>query len=182
MKALLRTFLYLSLIVWVGAEIFFPIVAAIAFNTLRPNSHMAGTIVCHLLGILHTMGLASGTVALAVLALAPLAGVYKPRRVAAPIALLLLMIGLTLYSHFVVLPAMNEDRIAAGGSIDEADPNNPSRVDFMRLHERGEHVEAAILLLGLATVALGAGMETTAIKGPQTEGSKVQALGTGQFC
>jgi hypothetical protein len=32
MKTLLRTLLYLALIVWLGAEIFFPVVAAITFT------------------------------------------------------------------------------------------------------------------------------------------------------
>ena len=53
MKIVLRTLLYLALIVWLGAEIFFPVVAAITFNTLLPDTHTAGTIVGHLLGILH---------------------------------------------------------------------------------------------------------------------------------
>ena len=71
MKTLLRTILYLALIVWLGAEIFFPVVAAITFNTLRPDTHAAGTIVGQLLRILHGMGMVSGLVVLALLALAP---------------------------------------------------------------------------------------------------------------
>ena len=93
MKTLLRTLLYLSLIVWIGAEIFFPVVAAITFNTLQPDTHLAGTVVGQLLRILHGMGLVSGIVALAVLALAPAWGIYKPRTVLAPMVLLVLMIG-----------------------------------------------------------------------------------------
>jgi len=53
MKTLLRTLLYLSLVVWLGAEIFFPIVAAITFQTLQPDTHKAGAIVGELLHILH---------------------------------------------------------------------------------------------------------------------------------
>jgi len=67
MKTLFRALFYLALIVWVGAEIFFPIVAAITFQTLLPNTHAAGAIVGHLLRILHMMGLVSGLVALALL-------------------------------------------------------------------------------------------------------------------
>ncbi len=69
MKTLLRTLLYLALIVWLGAEIFFPVVAAVTFQTLQPDTHTAGKIVGQLLRTLHDMGLASG--ALALLALAP---------------------------------------------------------------------------------------------------------------
>ncbi len=53
MKTLLRTLLYLALIVWLGAEIFFPVVAAITFGTLPGDTHTAGTIVGELLRILH---------------------------------------------------------------------------------------------------------------------------------
>src|ERR1039457_3355083 len=106
MKTLLRTLLYLALIVWLGGEIFFPVVAAITFTTLRPDTHTAGTIVGELLRILHGMGLVSGMVALALLALFPSWGIYKPRRVVAPMALLVMMIACTVYSQFAIIPAM----------------------------------------------------------------------------
>jgi hypothetical protein len=160
MKTLLRTVLYLALIVWLGAETFFTIVAAVTFTTLRPDTHMAGSIVGQLLRILHEMGLVSGILALAMLALAPVAGIYKPGKVLAPMTLLLLMVGLTLYSQFSIIPAMELDRVAAGGVIDAADVANPSRIDFEKLHHRSEDVEGAILLLGLATVVLVAWAET----------------------
>jgi len=159
MKTLVRTVLYLALIVWVGAEIFFPIVAAITFQTLLPNTHTAGAIVGHLLRILHMMGLVSGIVALALLAVAPVWEIYKPRSVLAPMGLLIAMIGLTLYSQFGIIPAMERDRIAAGGAIDAVDAANPSRADFERLHRLSVNVEGAILLLGLATVVFVAGAE-----------------------
>ena len=160
MKILLRTLLYLALIVWLGAEIFFPIVAAITFTTLRPDTHTAGIIVGQLLRILHGMGLVSGMVTLALLALAPAWSIYKPRAVLAPMGLVVLMIAFTVYSQFVIIPAMERDRIAAGGAIDQADAANPSRIHFNKLHNRSEHVEEAILLLGLATVVLVARAES----------------------
>ena len=160
MKTLLRTLLYLSLIVWLGTEIFFPIVAAITFGTLQPDTHTAGTIVGQLLRILHGMGLVSGMAALALLALAAARGIYKPRTVLAPMALILLMAAFTLYSQFGIIPAMERDRIAAGGTIDAVDVSNPSRIHFNKLHNRSEHVEETILLLGIATVALVAKAET----------------------
>ena len=140
MKTLLRTLLYLALIVWLGAEIFFPIVAASTFGTLTPNTHTAGAIVGSLLRILHGMGLVSGMVALALMALAPAWGIYKPRTVLAPMGLLVLMIACTLYSQFGIIPAMEQDRMAAGGAIDALDAANPSRVHFNKLHNRSEQV------------------------------------------
>jgi len=163
MKTLLRTLLYLALIVWLGAEIFFPIVAAITFGALQPDTHSAGTIIGQLLRILHGMGLVSGMVALALLALAPAWAIYRPRAVLAPMILLILMIGCTVYSQFAIIPAMERDRIAAGGAIDLADSTNPSRIHFNKLHNRSELVEEAVLLLGLATVVLVAKAETATV-------------------
>jgi uncharacterized membrane protein len=71
-----------------------------------------------------------------------------------------LMIAFTVYSQFAIIPAMERDRIAAGGAIDAVDAANPSRIDFNKLHNRSEHMEEAILLLGLATVVLVAKAET----------------------
>jgi len=161
MKTLLRTLLYLALIVWLGAEIFFPVVAAITFMTLRTDTHTAGTIVGQLLRILHGMGLVSGMVALALLALAPAWGIYKPRTVLAPMVLLVVMIAATVYSQFGIIPAMDRDRKAAGGAIDTTDITNPTTIHFNTLHQRSVFVEETVLLLGLATVVLVAWAETT---------------------
>ena len=161
MKTVLRTLLSLALIVWLGAEIFFPIVAAITFGTLLPDTHTAGSIVGHLLRILHNMGLVSGMVALALLALAPAWGIFKPRAVLAPMILIVLMLAFTVYSQFDIIPAMERDRIAAGGDINAADTTNPSRIDFNLLHIRSERVEEAVLLMGLATVVLVAAAESS---------------------
>ena len=107
------------------------------------------------------MGLISGIVILALLALAPAWGIYKPRAVMAPMILVLLMLACTAYSQFVIIPAMERDRIAAGGAIDTSDTTNPQTIHFNQLHNRSEHIEEAILLLGLATVVLVARAETT---------------------
>jgi Domain of unknown function (DUF4149) len=161
MKTFLRTILYLALVIWLGAEIFFPVVAAVTFTALMPDVHAAGTIVGALLRILHETGLAAGIVAMAVLAIAPAVRMYRPRAVSAPMLLLLVMILLTAYSQYGIIPAMDRDRVAAGGAIELGDTSSPYVADFNRLHQRSEHVEGAIILLGLATVALVAWAEST---------------------
>ena len=161
MKTFLRIFLYLALIVWLGGETFFPVVAAITFNTLVPDTHSAGLIVGGLLRILHGIGLISGVVAMVILALAPTFNVYKQRRVMAPLVLLLVMIAGTAYSQYGIIPAMERDRIAAGGAIDGSDPTNPNTADFNRLHVRSTWVEETVLLLGLVTVGLVAWAESS---------------------
>jgi hypothetical protein len=161
MKTLLRTLLYLALIVWLGAEIFFPVVAAITFTVLRPDTHTAGTIVGELLRILHGMGIVSGLVVLALMALAPAWGIFKPHSVLAPMMLVVLMLACTAYSQFGIIPAMERDRASAGGAIDTLDSTNPITVHFNKLHNRSEHVEEAILLFGLITVVLVARAESS---------------------
>ena len=160
MKIVLRTLLYLALIVWMGAEIFFPVVAAITFMTLQPDTHTAGTSVGQLLRILHGMGLVSGLVALALLALAPGWGIYKAKTVLAPMILLVVMILCTCYSQFSIIPSMDRDRVAAGGDINAAELSNPARIHFNKLHVLSERVEQVVLLMGLATVVLVARAET----------------------
>jgi Domain of unknown function (DUF4149) len=161
MKTLLRTLLYLALIVWLGAEIFFPVIATTTFGVLHADTHTAGTIVGSLLRTLHGIGFVSGIVLLALLAVAPAWHIFKSRSVFAPMILLVLMLAATAYSQFVIIPAMEHDRISAGGSIDLAEPTNPAVVDFNRLHNRSEHVEGFIVLLGLATVVLIAYAESS---------------------
>jgi hypothetical protein len=160
MKTLLRTLLYLALIVWLGAEIFFPVVAAVTFGTLQGATHTAGTIVGELLRIVHGMGIVSGLVLLALLALAPAWHIYKPRTVLAPMVLVLLMLGCTAYSQYGIIPAMERDRMAAGGEIDTADISDPNTIHFNKLHNRSERIEGVILLLGITTVVLVAWAES----------------------
>lgn len=161
MKIVLRTLLYLALIVWLGAEIFFPVVAAITFMTLQPDTHTAGSIVGQLLRILHNMGLVAGLVALALLALAPAWGLYKARTVLAPMIVLVLMIACTCYSQYSIIPSMERDRIAVGGDVNAVEIANPARIHFNKLHVLSERVEQAILLMGLGVVCLVARAETT---------------------
>ena len=159
MKTLLRSLLSIALIVWLGAEIFLPIVAAATFRTLAPDTHTAGAIVGGLLRTLHHIGMVCGMVALAMLALAPVWGLPKPRVVLAAMCLLVLMLACTVYSQYGIIPAMERDRIAAGGAMDAVPETHPARVHFNVLHKRSEQVEGLVILLGLAAVVLVANAE-----------------------
>jgi hypothetical protein len=107
------------------------------------------------------MSIVCGLVLLALMALAPAWHIFKPKSVLAPMVLVVLMLAFTAYSQYGIIPAMERDRAAAGGAIDTADVNNPVTVHFNMLHNRSEHVEMAILLLGIATVVLVAWGEST---------------------
>jgi tellurite resistance protein TehA-like permease len=162
MKTLIRTLLLLSLIVWLGAEMFFPVVAAITFTQLAGNKHDAGLIVGELLRILHTAGFVAGVVLLALLALAPSWRILQPRSALAAMGLVLAMLGISAYSQYGITPAMERDRLAAGGVIDDTVPlDNPARVHFEKLHKRSESLEGAVILLGLVVVVLVAHGESS---------------------
>jgi uncharacterized membrane protein len=158
MKTLIRTLLMLALIVWLGAEIFFPVVAAVSFGQLASQplgAHQAGMIVRALLSIVHGMGMVCGVVLLALLALAPAWGIFRARHVLAPMVLVVAMIAATAYSQFWIIRAMEKDRLAApNGAIDSLPQNDPARVQFNALHQRSTQVEGAVVVLGILTVAL----------------------------
>jgi hypothetical protein len=161
MRIFLRSLLTLALIVWLGAEVFFPVVAATVFRTLAPDTHTAGTIVGSLLRVLHFVGLSCGVLAIAVLALAPAWGLDRSRTVLASIALLVVMLAATAYSQFGIIPAMDRDRIAAGGAIQNVPASHPAHIHFQQLHKRSERIEQIVLFLGLAVVVLVASAESS---------------------
>jgi hypothetical protein len=96
--------------------------------------------------------------------LAPAWGIFNSRSVLVPMALVVVMLALTAYSQYGIIPAMERDRVAAGGVIDDAAEDNQVRIDFNRLHRRSTNVEGAVVLLGIAVVALVAYAESAAVR------------------
>src|SRR6476469_1837440 len=95
----LRFLVLLSLIVWLGGLIFFPVVAQTAFSVL-PTRQLAGTVVGRSLGILHWMGLVSGVVFLGRALLLSRLSNGEAHIFAARNVLVCLMLLLTLVSQF----------------------------------------------------------------------------------
>jgi len=62
------------------------------------------------------------------------------------------MLAVTAYSQFSVLPRMERDRALAGGDVALAPVDNAGRVDFERLHPWSERLEGVVLLCGLGVV------------------------------
>jgi uncharacterized membrane protein len=155
MPTLLRILRLLAMVVWVGGLIFFAFVLApVAFGTL-PSAHEAGTVVGGTLRILHIMGLVSGLVfAAATAVLFKQAPHATKGRYETQLLLTAVMLAATAYLQVNVLPAMDQDRVAAGGNIEAAPVTSTAREHFERLHKRSEHVEEAVLLCGLAIIVL----------------------------
>jgi hypothetical protein len=148
----LRFVITLLIVLWLGGVLFFPVVAWIAFSNL-PDTHTAGIMVRLCLHTLHLEGLASGAVLLILLMLAGQVRAYG-RSTAMPVVATLIMLGLTAFSQFSIMPRMERDRLAVGGSVDAAAAGDSHRIDFERLHVLSERVEEGVLAAGLALVCL----------------------------
>jgi hypothetical protein len=151
MKTLLRAIILLLVVLWLGGVMFFPIVAQSAFNSIS-DTHLAGTIVRRCLLILHYEGLVAGTFIVLLLLVAQAFGAF--RRVAAAVVVTLVMLGLTAFSQFWIIPRMEGYRIAAGGAIDVASRNDPNTAAFKKLHALSEKIEEGVLVGGLVLVVL----------------------------
>lgn len=152
MKAFLRTFLWLCLIVWLGGLLFFPITAWAAFSTIA-DTHAAGTIVAKSLAVLHHEGLVAGCLIVLLLAIGRAARLFSNLAIAGMV-ITLLMLGLTAFSQFSIIPRMERDRIAVGGAIDSVPRSDPHHIDFDRLHNTSERVEEFVMLGGVLLVVL----------------------------
>lgn len=152
MKTLVRTIVWLAVVVWLGALFFFPITAWAAFSSIA-DTHAAGTIVAKCLGVLHHEGLVAACVIVVFLAIGMAARVYSRVSIAG-IVVTLFMLALTAYSQFSIIPRMEKDRLAAGGAIDSVPPTDPRHVDFDRLHRTSERVEEGVMLGGVVLVIL----------------------------
>jgi Domain of unknown function (DUF4149) len=157
MRTLFHSLVYLVLGVWLGALVFFgAVLAPVVFSQLPPlfpnqalGLHAAGTIVGGSLVRLHWIGLVCGLIFLAVLVLA-----RKHYRAILPQAILvLLMLLLTAYSQFSIIPRMDTARESVGGNVDAVAANNPGRVIFDRLHQTSVHLEMLVLVFGVAALA-----------------------------
>ena len=149
----LRLLMLLALVVWIGGLIFFAfVVAPVVFSpALLPSRQLAGSIVGRSLDGLHLMAIGSGIVFLiASMAYSRMAtGFFRPLR--ARHVLIVLMLMLTLISQFGITPKMHAIR-AQAGVIDTLPLDHPLRVEFDRLHAWSEHLEEAILLMGLVAL------------------------------
>ncbi len=139
--------------VWVGGIAFFAfVVAPVAFTRL-PSAHQAGLVVGGTLVILHQIGLVGGIIFCLATGLLWFRA-EVPARVGFFLAILLsgIMLLITAYSQYSILPRMEQDRVAAGGAIETADIASPPRMHFERLHSLSERLEGIVLLCGIGVL------------------------------
>jgi uncharacterized membrane protein len=155
--SILRFFMLLSLVVWIGGLIFFAFVLAPTAFQVLPSTHLAGNVVGRSLGKLHGLAIISGIVFLASSLLYSrftegTAHVFAFRHL-----LIIVMLALTLLSQFWIIPRMDSLR-ASVGDFAAVPLDNPARAQFDALHVWSTRVEGAVLVLGLVAVYLTAGV------------------------
>jgi uncharacterized membrane protein len=151
----LRFMMVLSLVVWIGGLIFFAFVLAPTAFSVLPNTHLAGNVVGRALGKLHWIAIISGVVFLITSLFYSYitqgtALVFVMRHV-----LIVLMLALTLFSQFWIIPHMDTLR-ASVGDFAAVPLTDPARIQFDALHVWSTRVEGAVLLLGLIVAYLTA--------------------------
>jgi Domain of unknown function (DUF4149) len=153
MQTFLRALRLFVMVAWVGGLGFFAFVLApVAFHSLL-SAHDAGLVVGGTLRVLHWIGLVGGgAFCLATGWLWLWAEVPARVGFARQLALTAMMLAITAYLQFSVLPAMEGDRALAGGVVETASVENAGRVDFERLHRLSERLEGLVLLCGLGVV------------------------------
>lgn len=150
----LRFLLLLSLIVWLGGLIFFPVVAQTAFSVL-PTRQLAGSVVGRSLGVLHWMGIISALIFLGSSMLLSRLSTGETHLFAPRNMLIGLMLLLTLISQFGIIPRMDAIRSSIG-EIDAAPADSPARLQFDSLHHWSTRIESGVILLGLVVAYLTA--------------------------
>jgi uncharacterized membrane protein len=149
----LRFLMVLSLVVWIGGLIFFAFVLAPTAFQVLPNTHLAGNVVGRALGKLHWIAIFSGIVFLVCSLLYSYLTNGTAHVFAARHIFICLMLALTLFSQFWIIPRMDTLR-ASVGDFSTVPIDNPLRAQFDSLHVWSTRVEGAVLLLGLVAVYL----------------------------
>ena len=149
--SLLRFFMLLSMVIWVGGIIFFSFVVAPALFSVLPTRHLSGLVVTRALGSLHWIGIGCGCIFLICSIFLAYHASGSVQAGAARNLLVFAMMVATLVSQVVVSPKMAALR-AEMGEIDKIPLADPRRIAFNQLHQWSTRLEVIVLLLGLAAL------------------------------
>jgi len=153
--SLLRSLMWLSLIVWLGGVIFFAAVLAPTVFSVLPTRHLAGNVVSRALHVLHWMAIVCGIIFLFCSMFYYRLNTGTTHLFATRHVLMVLMLALTLISQFAISPKMAALR-SSMGDIDAVSLTDPARIAFDSLHVWSTRLEGGVLLLGLVVVYLTA--------------------------
>jgi hypothetical protein len=150
MSTALRAIEFLTVGLWLGADVFLSFVVAPGAFSILGNRDAAGMMVGYSLGRLHIAGIFLGLLFL-------VARVARTRDFAsltsAAALCVVLMVVLTALSQFTVSNRLLNLRQQMG-SVQSTAESDPRRVEFDRLHQRSVWYESGVLLLGFAAVIL----------------------------
>ncbi len=159
MRTALQFLRLLTVAFWTGGIAFFAFVLAPVAFTRLPTTHLAGIVVGRSLNLLHFIGIGCGLLFIVATAILYLISEYRKPRIAVQIALITVMLALTAFSQFSIIPRMERDRqqvaLLTGtpdGDINAVPLSNPAHADFDRLHHLSENLEGIILLAGIVLV------------------------------
>jgi uncharacterized membrane protein len=145
MQTILRTIEFLSLSIWLGADLFLSFVVAPGAFAILGNRDAAGMMVGYSLARLHFAGILLGFFFL----VARLARTRDFTSFTTAAALCIaLMVALTAASQFTVSNRMERLKKQMV-SLQNTPETDPRRVEFKRLHAISVAYESAVLLLGL---------------------------------
>lgn len=141
----------LALNVWIGGLIFFAFVETQTLFHVLPTTKLAGDVVRASLIKLHWIGLFAGLVFLLCSLLHDQIAKAQLKLFTLSHIFLVLMLALTLYSAYRIMPRMDAIRSSS------QDGSHPElKAEFDHLHEWSTRLEGGVLLLGLGVVFLTA--------------------------
>jgi Domain of unknown function (DUF4149) len=143
----IRFLMLLALTVWLGALIFFPVVAQTSFTEL-PSAHLAGLVVRGTLITLHKMAFISGAIFLASSLLNNRLALGTTRALSPSHILVVAMLALTAISQFHIIPKMDTLRTVAE-EISTLAADDPIRQQWDSLHAWSTRLDGTVLVLGL---------------------------------
>ncbi len=149
--SVLRFFMLLSLVIWIGGIIFFSFVVAPTLFNVLPTRHLSGLVVSRALTLLHWIGVVCGGVFLICSVFEAYHSVGNWQAPAARNVLVFAMLVVTLFSQIVVSTRMAALK-AEMGEIDKVPVIDARRLAFNHLHQWSTGLEVIVLLLGLAAL------------------------------
>jgi len=149
--SVLRFFMLLSLVIWVGGIIFFSFVVAPTLFSILPTRHLSGLVAGRALTLLHWIGMVCGGVFLIGSVFHAYYSFGSVQAMAPRNVLVFSMVVVTLFSQIVVSTRMAVLK-AQMGEIDSVPLTDPRRLAFNHLHQWSIALEVLVLILGLATL------------------------------